>query len=618
MDTQTSSNSLVAMPTSRPSLDQVMQVIGGERSGEFAPAYMPEYAGLRALPAPMMYAPPQFAAPQFSAPAQQAPVQREPIQRAPERTFTPFTVPERAPVTAPPKDIYSGKPVITNAPIIGFTAAGDPIYANIPEIKDSSGTTFGKLTPDLFKPPSEKDVSYLRNPIIGYTPTGVPIYSNRAPETYYGREGGRVSLANGGMVAQEARGLAALGRGGDSVLVHMSPEEVSGLRALAMQQGTDLTINPDTGLPEAFKLKKLLRALAPIAPFFLGPASGFFSTLAGKALASGIIGGIAAPGKGFNFKEGLKTGLMAYAGGTLAEGVKAQQAAQAAQAGTAATTGTAAATTVTPTPSTALGGPTPGMMSDFTAGATAGSAPIDAALIPAATPMPSDAAIQAGIGGAPVGADVATQAALVSNPGTAAAVTAPPPPPPPAGAGAPAPNISAFERYTGVSPSTALIGGTTAVSLLQGEKEREIYEEQERAAREEEERKRRLGLATFERSLGQVPVYGASGGLVALARGGMTYMEAGGTTGPTGEPRMVAGTGDGMSDSVPATIEGVQEARLANDEFVIPADVVADIGNGSSSSGAKKLYDMMDRIRKARHGTAEQPPEIRAEKYMPA
>jgi hypothetical protein len=107
-------------------------------------------------------------------------------------------------------------------------------------------------------------------------------------------------------------------------------------------------------------------------------------------------------------------------------------------------------------------------------------------------------------------------------------------------------------------------------------------------------------------------------GTINLAKGGMTYMEAGGTTGPTGEPRMVQGTGDGMSDSVPATIEGVQEARLANDEFVIPADVVADIGNGSSNAGAKKLYNAMDRIRKARHGTTKQPPEIRAERLMPA
>jgi hypothetical protein len=117
--------------------------------------------------------------------------------------------------------------------------------------------------------------------------------------------------------------------------------------------------------------------------------------------------------------------------------------------------------------------------------------------------------------------------------------------------------------------------------------------------------------------LASIPM-GAGGGMVAMAGGGMTYMEAGGTTGPTGLPRDVTGTGDGMSDSVPATIEGVQEARLADGEFVIPADVVADIGNGSSDAGSKKLYDMMDRIRKARHGTTEQPPEINAEKLMPA
>jgi hypothetical protein len=133
-----------------------------------------------------------------------------------------------------------------------------------------------------------------------------------------------------------------------------------------------------------------------------------------------------------------------------------------------------------------------------------------------------------------------------------------------------------------------------------------------REKEEEDELYRRL----FERSLGAVPV--RSGGLMKLAGGGMSYMEAGGTTGPTGAPREVVGNGDGMSDSVPADIEGVQEARLADGEFVIPADVVADIGNGSSDAGSKKLYDMMDRVRMARHDTTEQPPEIQAERLMPA
>jgi hypothetical protein len=482
-----------------------------------------------------------------------------------------------------------------------------------------------KAGPDL---PKDKEPGFLKNPIIGYTPTGVPIYSNAPPPPDYGyspnKEGGLISLAGGGSVAQEAQGLASLGRGGDSMLVHMTPEEVSGLRSLALQQGTDLTINPNTGLPEAFKLKKLLRMLAPIAPFFLGPAGGFFSTLAGKALASGIIGGFAAPGKGFNFKEGLKTGIMAFAGGKLMEGISAANAGT-----TAATTGTTAATTAAP----ATGGPVAGGYGDFTSGATAGATPMDttAALTPTATttttaaptPTPTDAAVQAGVGGAPVGADAATQAALVSSPGANVfpeATYAASAPPPPAGTAAPAPNISAFERYTGVSPSTAMIGGSLLYGMTQSEKEEDEYRRQMEELKAEEERKRRLGETAFSESLGRVRPsgYSGGGGIVALAGGGTTYMEAGGTTGPTGEPRMVRGTGDGMSDSVPASIEGVQEARLANDEFVIPADVVADIGNGSSNAGADKLYAMMDRIRKARHGTTRQPPEIRSEKYMPA
>jgi hypothetical protein len=161
------------------------------------------------------------------------------------------------------------------------------------------------------------------------------------------------------------------------------------------------------------------------------------------------------------------------------------------------------------------------------------------------------------------------------------------------------------------------IGSTLGSSLIAGQQERgglaAAQAEEDRKRREKIERYRQLAAST----LGQVrPV--REGGLMKLAGGGMTYMEAGGTTGPTGTPRDVTGTGDGMSDSVPATIEGVQEARLADGEFVIPADVVADIGNGSSDAGSKKLYDMMDRVRKARHGTTEQPPEIKAERLMPA
>ena len=69
-----------------------------------------------------------------------------------------------------------------------------------------------------------------------------------------------------------------------------------------------------------------------------------------------------------------------------------------------------------------------------------------------------------------------------------------------------------------------------------------------------------------------------------------------------GSPRFLSGGGDGMSDSIRAKIDGHQEARLADGEFVIPADVVSHLGNGSSKAGAKQLHAMMNRIRKARTG----------------
>jgi hypothetical protein len=81
--------------------------------------------------------------------------------------------------------------------------------------------------------------------------------------------------------------------------------------------------------------------------------------------------------------------------------------------------------------------------------------------------------------------------------------------------------------------------------------------------------------------------------------------------------RMLKGPGDGMSDSIPATIGGKQPARLADGEFVVPADVVSHLGNGSTDAGAKKLYTMMDKIRKARTGKKRQAPAVKTNKYLP-
>lgn len=102
-------------------------------------------------------------------------------------------------------------------------------------------------------------------------------------------------------------------------------------------------------------------------------------------------------------------------------------------------------------------------------------------------------------------------------------------------------------------------------------------------------------------------------GLMTYAKGGIadlgSYSDGG---------RMLKGPGDGMSDSIPASISGKQPARLADGEFVVPADVVSHLGNGSTDAGARQLYNMMDKVRKARTGRKSQGKEINPKKYMPA
>jgi hypothetical protein len=82
--------------------------------------------------------------------------------------------------------------------------------------------------------------------------------------------------------------------------------------------------------------------------------------------------------------------------------------------------------------------------------------------------------------------------------------------------------------------------------------------------------------------------------------------------------RLLKGPGDGVSDSIPATIGGKQPARLADGEFVIPARIVSEIGNGSTEAGAKKLYAMMDRIQGARKKSIKNvAANTKADKYLP-
>lgn len=108
----------------------------------------------------------------------------------------------------------------------------------------------------------------------------------------------------------------------------------------------------------------------------------------------------------------------------------------------------------------------------------------------------------------------------------------------------------------------------------------------------------------------------AKGGMMALAQGGISnlgdYSDGG---------RLLRGPGDGVSDSIPATIANKQPARLADGEFVVPARIVSELGNGSTEAGARKLYQMLARVQNARKksiGQGRVAVNSRAEKLLPA
>lgn len=114
---------------------------------------------------------------------------------------------------------------------------------------------------------------------------------------------------------------------------------------------------------------------------------------------------------------------------------------------------------------------------------------------------------------------------------------------------------------------------------------------------------------------GQNELMDFSPGMMQFNRGGISTLG-----GYSDGGRLLKGPGDGMSDSIPAEIRGRkrrQPARLADGEFVVPADVVSHLGNGSTDAGAKKLYQMMDKVRRARTKTTRQARAIKSDKYLP-
>jgi hypothetical protein len=434
---------------------------------------------------------------------------------------------------------------------------------------------------------------------------------------------------------QLAKGLASLGRHGDSMLMHVSPAEVEGLKAVGAMTGHKLHTNPHTGLPEAFDFGDFFTSLIPtgIGMLLGGPAGAKIGSTLGKtaAAAAPVIGGMAAGAavagaKGDDILMGTLTGgLGGYGGGNLGKTFMDMGGSKIATAGGVIPENAIAATPIDATQlSQQIGG------ANMTGAVAPGSAV-------ATAPMTFTQGLgQMGQGMKTLASDPfgAGYDAFKQAGGSAFDIAAPIGMAGLAGAQDylyPAPDMGDEEKRkaeenkyrdprTGLlnlaqaSPGLKLMatGGTVGInqSTISSGGIQDLYGTNDQTTGTQNLSKDGYGIGRLNELAAQgsrakaADTFYAMGGPIAFARGGhQGYLD---------------GEGDGMSDSIPATIEGKQPARLADGEFVIPADVVSHLGNGSSKAGSKKLYSMLDRVRKARIGHTKQGKQIKPEKYMPA
>ena len=459
----------------------------------------------------------------------------------------------------------------------------------------------------------------------GFTPTvgNPPMLGQQIPGMTGGLPAlGGLSVASNPM-AQE---LQNQGRDEDSMLVHMTPGEVNSLQGLAMAHGGSLTINPETGLPEAGFLKKLL-------PTLLGAA--LTATGIGAPLAAGLVaaGSVAKTG---SLKKGLMAGLQAFGGASLAGGV-------------------------------GLGGSISnnafGALSDKAGilGANMGAGAVSPVTTYLNSPeLAQQFATKFGPASAPAAAKTGL-AGLAQNFGNAAKAGLP------GGMiGKAAPMLAASGLMQGVTgamtPSAGSVAGPDGQvdNSYQGPyyaQDRQRILDPEGPLSSKQRRHFAVDMPEIYNTMGQVvqpgshtargtqimqpvlnpkakkgqPMYNftpvtyqggvdpneedtgyARGGEVQLSDGAFvldarTVSEIGNGSSNAGIEALsrmgghpVQGRGDGVSDSVPARIGKDQPARVARDEVIMPANVVRRIGKGNPQRGADKLYALMDKAHKAR------------------
>lgn len=435
-----------------------------------------------------------------------------------------------------------------------------------------------------------------------------------------------------------AQHLAAQGRGEDKVLIHMTPGEVRGLQAIAMAHGGSLTINPSTGLPEAGFLSKILPMVAGAGLMAMtggaaGPAAAGLFGLGMPATIGLGVGGIEALRTG-NLGKGLMAGLGAYGGAGLMGGL--------------ASAGVDAAA------SAAQSNIDPGMLEGMSKAQVAATAP-NAPILGSQTlgdaysglqnitnnPAQGLSNLWQGMGDS-TKKRLATTAALASplleqeqkdlptaqgsgpNPYSYTYqpnVTTPFPVPDVPGYGDLNRNFGREQRFysgqyvpsvnaaEGGAVEGYAMGGVPVGAMNTNYPQSGISQSQYANAWQTPVPREMLTSGT---DTGVNPMTGqmnfAQGGISDL--GG--YSDGG---------RLLRGPGDGVSDSIPAMIGNKQPARLADGEFVVPARIVSELGNGSTESGARKLYAMMDRVQKARRktvGKGRVAANSRADRYLPA
>ena len=386
-----------------------------------------------------------------------------------------------------------------------------------------------------------------------------------------------------------AHHLAAKGRGPDTTLVHMTEGEVNSLQDIAKAHGGSLTINPQTGLPEAGFLSSILPMVAGAGLMAMGVPS--------PLLAAGIVGGgsmLLNPRQSLG--QGLMTGLSAYGGANLGQALAQQGMATAASKQlTADAAKTAAAE---------------GIAFD----------PAQYQKMAASQLMPDQIAKQAGTDFMGRAGNMGTGIASLGQEG----------------------GMSRFVGNLGGPVSAMKTGASLATPFLVESDNRTVPVPQvDRDPGQQYDYYPGTALPTPSADpYGREKTYysgffrprtttAANGGMMGWPAGeSVIKMASGGISdlrynlgGYSDGGRLLRGPGDGVSDSIPATIANKQPARLADGEFVVPARIVSDLGNGSTEAGARKLYAMMDRVQKARGNTVGKgkvAKNSRADKYLPA